>query len=101
VNTSVENQLTKSFAGASDIAAQHPQYANQIMAAAKQSFLHGDQWAYTAGSLAVVLGATIVFFCFPRKVREDELLASYHAQDAVPQPPAEVVPLQPKTAGGA
>ena len=28
---------------------QYPQYASQITAAAKQSFLDGDQWAYTAG----------------------------------------------------
>ena len=31
VTTSVQNQLTKSFAGAADIAAQYPQYATQII----------------------------------------------------------------------
>jgi len=81
VTTSVENQLTKSFAGAEQIAALHPQYASQITAAAKTSFLQGDQWAYTAGVVAVLLGAAVVFFFFPRKQSEDELLAAYHAQD--------------------
>ena len=51
--TDSENQLTKSFAGAEAVAQQYPQYATQITAAAKQSFLDGDQWAYTAGIVAV------------------------------------------------
>jgi hypothetical protein len=78
---SVQNQLTKSFAGAESVAERYPQYASQITAAAKQSFLDGDQWAYSAGVLAVLLGAVLVFFCFPRKEREQELLEQYHAED--------------------
>ena len=41
----------------------------------------GDQWAYLAGIVAVLLGAAIVFLCFPGKEREEELLAAYHAED--------------------
>jgi EmrB/QacA subfamily drug resistance transporter len=82
VNDSVQNQLTKSFAGAEAVASQHPQYASQITAAAKTSFLKGDQWAYTAGIVAILLGATIVFFLFPRRGREQRLLAQYRAEDA-------------------
>jgi hypothetical protein len=81
INNSVENQLTKSFAGAEQVAKQYPQHASQITAAAKHAFLQGDQWAYTAGIAAVVIGATLVFFLFPRKQREDELLAQYHDED--------------------
>jgi len=81
VSNSVENQLTKSFDGAEAIAQQHLQYASQITAAAKESFLHGDQWAYTAGIVAVLLGAVIVFVFFPRVEREQQLLAEYHAED--------------------
>jgi len=81
VSDSVANQLTKSFAGAESVAQQYPQYASQITAAAKQSFLDGDQWAYGAGVVAVLLGAALVFFMFPRRDREQELLASYQAQD--------------------
>jgi DHA2 family multidrug resistance protein-like MFS transporter len=82
VSDSVQSQLTKSFAGAEDTAQQYPQYASQITAAAKTSFLHGDQWAYTAGIVAIVLGATIVFFLFPKRDQEQALLASYRAEDA-------------------
>jgi hypothetical protein len=81
VSESVQNQLTKSFAGAEAVAERYPQYASQITAAAKQSFLDGDQWAYSAGVIAVLLGAVLVFFCFPKKEREQELLAQYHAED--------------------
>jgi hypothetical protein len=90
VSDSVENQLTKSFDGAEAIAQQYPQHASQITAAAKESFLHGDQWAYTAGIVAVLLGAAIVFLCFPRREREEELLAAYHAADAAGTAPAPV-----------
>ena len=41
----------------------------------------GDQRAYTAGIVAVLLGTALVFFLFPRKRQEQELLARYHAED--------------------
>jgi hypothetical protein len=82
INDSVSNQLTKSYAGAEAIAERYPQYAGQITAAAKQSFLDGDQWAYLAGIVAVLLGAALVFFLFPRKDEEEKLLAAYQAEDA-------------------
>ncbi len=81
VSDSVEAQLTKSFAGAEAVAQQYPKYADQITAAAKASFLSGDQWAYTAGIVAVLLGAALVFFMFPRKDDEERLLAEYHETD--------------------
>jgi MFS transporter, DHA2 family, multidrug resistance protein len=81
ITNGVENQLTKSFAGAVDTAKEYPHYASQITAAAKTSFLQGDQWAYGAGMIAIALGALLVFLSFPDKRREDELLARYQAQD--------------------
>jgi hypothetical protein len=81
LNDSVQGQLTKSFSGAEAVAERYPQYASQITTAAKQSFLDGDQWAYTAGLVAVLLGAALVFACFPKKSREAELLAEFHAED--------------------
>jgi len=85
VTDSVQNQLTLSYSSASEAAEQYPEYASQITAAAKQSFLDGDQWAYTAGIIAVLLGGVVVFFLFPTKEKEEELLAQYQAQDTAPK----------------
>src|SRR6185369_2008555 len=85
VSASTESELTKSFASAADTAARYPaSIQDSIVAGAKTAFLQGDQWAYTAGIVAVVLGAVLVFFCFPRVEREKELLARYHAEDVDP-----------------
>jgi DHA2 family multidrug resistance protein-like MFS transporter len=81
VTSSVQNQLTKSFSSAADIAQQYLQYSRQIIAAAKSSFLDGADWAYIAGIIAVLGGAAIVFFLFPRKHGDEEFLAAYHAED--------------------
>jgi DHA2 family multidrug resistance protein-like MFS transporter len=82
VTSSTQAALTKSFDSAEAVAQQHPQYADAIIAGAKQAFLDGDEWAYTAGVVAIVLGAVLVFFMFPKHEEEKQLLASYHAQDA-------------------
>ena len=87
VSTSVQNQLEKSFAGAQAVAQRYPQYASKITAAAKSAFLAGDRWAYLAGVIAVLLGAAIVFFAFPKKEHEEGLLAVYHAQDTAGRAP--------------
>ncbi len=84
ITDNVASQLTKSFASAEDIAAQYPQYASQITAGATQSFLDGADWAYTAGIVAILLGATLVFFLFPKRAEEERLLAQYHAEDTAP-----------------
>jgi MFS family permease len=81
VTTSVQGQLTKSFASAADTAQQYPQYSKQIIAGAKAGFLNGADWAYAAGIIAVVIGAALVFFFFPRNRDEKRLLAEYHETD--------------------
>jgi hypothetical protein len=89
VSTSVQSQLTKSFSSASVTAQQYPQYSKQIISAAQTSFVDGANWAYTAGLIAIVLGAALVFFMFPKHDGELELLAEYHAEDTddAPAPP--------------
>lgn len=82
ISADVQSDLLKSFSSASNVAQRYPEYANQIIAAAKSSFLDGDNLAYTAGIVIVLAGAAIVFFFFPRKDRETQLLADYAAQDA-------------------
>jgi MFS transporter, DHA2 family, multidrug resistance protein len=86
ITTSTVNQLEKSYAGAEAVAQRYPQYASQITAAARSAFLAGDQWAYSAAILAVLLGAALVFFLFPRHAAEQRLLARYHAEDAARRP---------------
>jgi DHA2 family multidrug resistance protein-like MFS transporter len=81
VPASVTSSLEMSYAGAQTVAAQYPQYAAQITSAAKQAFLAGDQSAYLAGILAVLLGAALVFFLFPKREQEHEVLLAYHQQD--------------------
>ncbi len=82
VTDSVANQLQKSFAGAAAIAERQPQYAPQIIAAARSSFVDGANLAYSAGIIAVALGAALVFFAFPDKDEEARLLERYAAEDA-------------------
>jgi MFS transporter, DHA2 family, multidrug resistance protein len=87
VSDNVAGQLTKSFDGAEAVAQEYPQYSSQITAAAKTSFVQGDQWAYLAGIVAVLLGAVVVARFFPRFEREQELLAAYQAEDSRPADP--------------
>jgi MFS transporter, DHA2 family, multidrug resistance protein len=81
INDSVQSQLTKSYASAAAIAERYPQYAQPIIDGAKSSFLSGADWAYTAGIIAILLGAVIVFFLFPKRDQELRLLAAYYAED--------------------
>jgi len=74
--------LTMSYAGAQTVAAEYPQYATQITAAAKSSFLAGDSQAYLAGIIAVLLGAALVFFVFPKAENERKLIEEYQTQDS-------------------
>jgi DHA2 family multidrug resistance protein-like MFS transporter len=88
ITSSVQAQLLKSFSSAEAVAAQYPQYASAITAGAKTSFLAGADAAYLAGIIAVLIGAAIVFFLFPKKVDEERLLAEYQAEDARLEPVA-------------
>jgi Na+/melibiose symporter-like transporter len=82
VTASTQAELTKSFSSAADTASRYPaSVQDNIVAGAKTAFLQGDQWAYTAGIGAVLVGAILVFLCFPKKREEEELLARYHAED--------------------
>jgi MFS family permease len=98
ITADTQAELTKSFSSAADTASRYPTAVqDQIIAGAKTAFLHGDQWAYTAGLVAVFLGAVLVYFAFPKKQEEDELLARYHAEDTAR--PAEVGAPKPADMG--
>jgi len=82
VSNNVKTELEKSFSSAAEVAKQYPQYSSQIIHGAQQSFLSGADWAYGAGMIAVVIGAVLVFFMFPTREREQQLLAQYLAEDS-------------------
>jgi DHA2 family multidrug resistance protein-like MFS transporter len=84
VSENVEGELTKSFSSAADLAGQYPRHSEQIIEAAKVSFLQGDAWAYSAGIVAILLGAALVFFAFPKRDDEEKLLERYNAEDTQP-----------------
>jgi MFS transporter, DHA2 family, multidrug resistance protein len=101
VSDNVENQLVKSFSSAENTAEQYPQYAKQITAAAKTSFVDGADWAYVAGIVAIVLGAVLVYFLFPKRDREHALLEEYHDEDVRALASAGAPPLDRSGARGA
>jgi MFS transporter, DHA2 family, multidrug resistance protein len=81
VSATTQSELQLSYASAANLAEQYPQYSSQILSAAKSSFLDGDQLAYAAGLVAVVIGGALVFFVFPRKDEELRLRAAFLAED--------------------
>ncbi|MEV7509147.1 MFS transporter [Streptomyces sp. NPDC090085] len=89
VSEQVQGELTKSFASAAQVAEQHPQYADQIIGAARESFLHGDDTAYTVGLIAIALGALLIFFMFPHRDAERELLRRYYTEDSASAAPGK------------
>jgi len=86
VSQTTQATLQLSYASAEDLAAQHPHYAGQITAAAQSSFLKGDQWAYLAAIVAILIGMALVYRFFPKKDAESALRAGYHAQDTGARP---------------
>ena len=95
VSASTQAELTKSFSSAADTASRYPaSVQEQIIAGAKSSFLHGDQWAYAAGVVAVLAGAALVFFFFPKQREEEEMLARFHAEDIAVRPTPSPEPLE-------
>jgi MFS transporter, DHA2 family, multidrug resistance protein len=81
ISDKTEAQLQQSFAGAEAIAELEPQYAQQIIAGARSSFVDGADWAYLAGVVAILLGAALVFFFYPKKGEEKQLLEEYQEED--------------------
>jgi MFS transporter, DHA2 family, multidrug resistance protein len=100
LSSQTQAELTKSFSSAADTAARYPtSVQDNIIAGAKTAFLQGDQWAYLAGIIAVLLGAALVWLKFPKRDEERRLLASYQAEDtAEPAPmPEALVDPEPAT----
>lgn len=59
--------LQLSYVSAAAVAEQYPQYASQIVSAARESFLSGANWAYGAAIAASLIGAVLVWTRYPGK----------------------------------
>ncbi|HWC08416.1 MAG TPA: hypothetical protein VG458_05140, partial [Solirubrobacterales bacterium] len=88
VSGQVQEELTKSFASAATTAEQYPQYAPQIIHAARESFLNGGDETYIAGMAAIALGIAVIFFLFPKQQDENEMVERFHAEDTAAAPSA-------------
>ncbi len=82
VSDDVMTQLTKSYSSAAATAAQYPQYSEQIISAARQSFLNGANLAYAAGIVFVVVGGIVIFAFYPKREQEAADLKRYLSEDA-------------------
>lgn len=80
VTSQTETALTKSFSSAEVLAERYPQYAEQIIAAAREALVHGDTLAYGAAVLIVLAGAVVVFLGYPRRDHERALMKTYAAE---------------------
>jgi len=89
VTATTQSQLQLSYASAADLAAQNPDQSDEIISAARESFLAGDQLAYLAGLGAVVIGMGLTWYVFPRKDEERRLHDVFHTEDQAASPPPE------------
>lgn len=82
VTSETQATLQKSFSSAQALSEQYPQYATEIIEAARQSFLTGANWAYLAAIVAGLVALAIVRLGYPNKAGEIALLNSYAQEDA-------------------
>ena len=83
VSAQTKDLLERSYSSAAAAAQKaSPQNAKAIIAGARASFLQGANWAYASGVILILLGAAVVWFFYPSKNGERELLANYQAEDA-------------------
>lgn len=82
VTSETQATLQKSFSSAQALSEEYPQYATEIIEAARQSFLSGANWAYLAAIVAGLAALAIVRIGYPNKAGEIALLNSYAQDDA-------------------
>ena len=76
---SVTSSFTMSYAGAQSVSgAVSPVRDRRSRPRRNSAFLAGDQYAYIAGIIAVLIGAALVFFVFPKRDKEHEVMVGHH-----------------------
>ncbi len=84
----VATTISKSFAGAVQVAQQYSASSEQILNAAKTAFLQGQDAAYVVGIIAVIVAVLFVVFVYPDKSGEDATFAEVEQeQEAVRSAP--------------
>ena len=63
----VANTLSKSFAGAVQVARQYSANKEQILSAARSAFLHGQVTAMFVGVIAAVIAVFFILLIYPNK----------------------------------
>ena len=81
ITDSVQTELTRSFSSATETAQRYPEYQSPDRGRRQVVVPAGGRLGLLAGIVAILLGAALVFFLFPKKEREEELLAQYRAED--------------------
>jgi MFS transporter, DHA2 family, multidrug resistance protein len=81
ITAATQASLQKSFTTAQSLSTQYPDYATEILEAARQSFLTGANWAYLAAIVAGLVAMVIVRVAYPGKAGELALLATYAQED--------------------
>ena len=83
VTENVEGELTKSFSSAADLAAAVPApQPNRSSPPPRPPSCRATSGPTPPGIVAIVLGAALVFFLFPKNDEERRLLEQYRAEDA-------------------
>lgn len=82
ITSEITDALQKSFGSASDLASKYPQYSQEILTAAKESFLAGADWAYIAGFTAMMIGVVLVLIAFPKKDAERALYGEFEKESS-------------------
>ena len=81
VTDQTRSALLQSYSSAATLAKATPAFQDQIVAAARQSFLAGSDWAFLAAIVAALGGILLVVCCLPGHAEERALLAGYADAD--------------------
>ncbi len=83
ISAEVTRALQSSYSSASNVAQEHPEYAEQIMQAAKLSMEQGALAAYLLGAGVLLLGVLVVWFGVPNRTREQQMRAQLEAAPSI------------------
>jgi DHA2 family multidrug resistance protein-like MFS transporter len=84
--------LSKSFAGAEQVAQQYSAFSTQILDVARSAFLMGQDAAYILGIVASIVAVLFIIFIYPQKADEDAVF-----EDVTKESIAEIAEMECKS----